>query len=387
MKKKITLMILALVAVVLNTGCIQEKTVIPVSVITGKIVVPEGKVATGVKVRVAGEGTYAFANEKGVYEIEMRKEGRFLLMARGVDFDINYVWVDTELEKTVSAPDIKLNSKIVGEAIWMANLIDYPDAKEFSVKSINPVWGTQVEKMYDDGTHGDSLSGDGIYTLRKNNLVSGYQQYKIVAGGKESNDPNSEQTLNGNSTLYIPESALKTVTGYITSAASTNVYASVKVATNKGARSAFLNSAGQYNFAVQGNGTEYLVFRSHNFDVKAIPIDLSKVTTLDNGPTQIEAKVAKRVKMICIKSEFSDAVGSPVVMGDFNNWRQDQMFDDGTYGDEVANDGIYTRVYDNVTYTGSSTLKYHFCVNGTDTVRDPYEEGNDGTYSTVTMQF
>lgn len=152
MKKKITLMILALVAVVLNTGCIQEKTVIPVSVITGKIVVPEGKVATGVKVRVAGEGTYAFANEKGVYEIEMRKEGRFLLMARGVDFDINYVWVDTELEKTVSAPDIKLNSKIVGEAIWMANLIDYPDAKEFSVKSINPVWGTQVEKMYDDGT-------------------------------------------------------------------------------------------------------------------------------------------------------------------------------------------------------------------------------------------
>lgn len=387
MKKRIIFMLFLLAAITINTGCIQKKAVIPVSIISGKIVVPEGKMPTGVKVRVAGEGTYGYANERGDYKIEMRKEGRFLLVARGMDFDVNYAWVEAELEKTVKAPDIKLDKKVVGEAIWHANIIDFPDAKDFSIKSVNPVWSVNTVKMYDDGTHGDVLSGDGIYTLRLDNLVTGQQQYKLVAGGKEVNDPNAEQVISGNSSIYIPESALKTVTGFVTSETASDVYASIKVATNRGARSAFLNTAGQYNFAVQGHGTEYLVFRSHNFDAKAIPVDLSKVATLDVGETKLNAKAPKRVKIICIRSEFNDAKGEPVVMGDFNGWRQDQLFDDGTYGDEVAGDGIYTRVYENVTYTGSTSLKYHFCVNGEDTVRDPYEEGNDGTYSTISIQY
>lgn len=387
MNKKIIFMLFLLSTIIINTGCIQKKAVIPVSIISGKITVPEGSLATGVKVRVAGEGTYAYANERGEYKIEMRKEGRFLLVARGMNFDVNYTWAEAELEKTTTAPSISLNKKVVGEAIWHANIIDYPNAKDFSIKSVNPSWNTKSVKMYDDGTHGDVLSGDGIYTLRLDNLVSGQQQYKLVAGGKEGNDPNAEQNISGNSSIYIPESALKTVTGFVTSETSSDVYASVKLATNRGARSTFLNTAGQYNFAVQGNGTEYLVFRSPNFDAKAVAIDLSKVATLDVGETKITAKTPQRVKIICIRSEFNDAKGEPVVMGDFNGWRQDQLFDDGTYGDEVAGDGIYTRVYDNVTYTGSTSLKYHFCVNGEDTVRDPYEEGNDGTYSTISIQY
>ena len=53
----------------------------------------------------------------------MRKEGRFAYGKR-VDFDINYVWVDTELEKTVSAPDISLTTKLWAKQFGY-NLIDY----------------------------------------------------------------------------------------------------------------------------------------------------------------------------------------------------------------------------------------------------------------------
>lgn len=388
--KKIIFMFMLMTIAVFNAGCIQEKTFVPVSVIKGTIKVPSGKVATGVKIRVAGESNYAYANEKGAYSIEMKKEGHFLLMAYGIDFDVNFAWVDSVLEDTVTAPDIRLNSKIVGESIWMANTVDYPNASAFKIKAISPSWQSD-EKMYDDGTHGDIVAGDGIFTLRKNNLISGLQQYKIVStengSDKTSNDPNAEQYYNSNSTIYIAESSVKTVSGYVTAEAATDVFSTVKVASNKGARSVYANSSGQFTFDVQGTGKEYLVFRSPSFEIQTKVIDLSKSSTLNVGEISLTPKVARRVKMVCIRSEFSDASGEPFVMGDFNNWRQDQMFDDGTYGDEVAGDGVYTRVYEDVSYTGSESLKYQFCVNGTSKVRDPYEESHDGDYSTITMKY
>lgn len=390
MMKKIIFLFMLMTIAVFNTGCIQEKSFVPVSIITGTIKVPSGKIATGVKIRVAGEGVSAYANEKGSYSIEMKKEGHFLLMAYGVDFDVNFTWVDAKLENSVTAPNISLNSKVVGEAVWMANTVDYPNASGFKVKAISPTWQSD-EQMYDDGTHGDIVAGDGIYTLRKNNLISGLQQYKIVSvengSDKANNDPNAEQYYSGNSTIYIAESSVKTVSGYVIASASTDVYSTVKVASNKGSRSVYANSSGQFTFDVQGSGDEYLVFRSPSFDIHAQKVDLSHSSTMNVGEVNIAPKLARRVKMICIRSEFSDASGEPFVMGDFNNWRQDQMFDDGTYGDEVPGDGIYTRVYEDVSYTGSETLKYQFCLNGVSKVRDPYEESHDGDYSTITMKY
>ena len=54
MKKRLMALFLTLLALV-TTGCIQEALVIPVATVTGKVVVPSGKVSTGVKITVAGE--------------------------------------------------------------------------------------------------------------------------------------------------------------------------------------------------------------------------------------------------------------------------------------------------------------------------------------------
>ena len=47
MKKKLALLLLTMLAFV-TTGCIQESLVIPVATVTGKVIVPSGKISTGV---------------------------------------------------------------------------------------------------------------------------------------------------------------------------------------------------------------------------------------------------------------------------------------------------------------------------------------------------
>ncbi|HQB83040.1 MAG TPA: carboxypeptidase-like regulatory domain-containing protein, partial [Candidatus Rifleibacterium sp.] len=214
MKKRLMALFLTLLALV-TTGCIQEALVIPVATVTGKVVVPSGKVSTGVKITVAGEPSLsAYANDKGQYTIEFRRSGRFLLVARGMDFDVNYVWVDAISEETVTAPDLKLDEKLVGEALWVASIVDFPDAVGFAIKSINPAWSQATEKMYDDGTHGDKLANDGIFTLRLTNLKTGSQQYSLdytlegETNPKNTKDPHREADLSGNSMIYIPESTV-----------------------------------------------------------------------------------------------------------------------------------------------------------------------------------
>ncbi|MEW6712123.1 MAG: choice-of-anchor X domain-containing protein, partial [Candidatus Riflebacteria bacterium] len=163
--KKIILLLALIVVAFTSTGCIQEALVIPVATVSGKVVVPAGKVPTGIKVTVAGESTSSYVNEKGEYSLEFRRSGRFLLIARGREFDVNYVWVDAEIEKTVSAADINVDEKIVGEGLWVATIVDFPTATKFWVTSVSPLWSPDSQEMFDDGTHGDKLANDGIFTL------------------------------------------------------------------------------------------------------------------------------------------------------------------------------------------------------------------------------
>ena len=389
MKKRLTALFLALVALV-TTGCIQESLVIPVATVTGKVVVPSGKTSTGIKVTVAGESTYAYVDEGGSYSLEFRKTGRFLLVARGRGFDINFVWVDAVSEKTVEAPDINLSEKLVGEAIWMASLVDFPDATAFNIKSVSPAWTQASEKMYDDGTHGDVLADDGIFTLRLNNLKTGNQQYAIEYGKSDgktttAGDPHKETTVNENSSLYIPESTVKLARGKVTSDLVGVNYNEVTLATRKGSRSMQLDSDGSYSFSMEGNGREYLVFRGKNFHARAIPVDLSTLTLLEVPTISISSKKSGEVKMILVASDFSE-VKDPTVVGDFTNWQPQKLYDDATNGDEVLGDGVYTRVFKNVNTT-NVYQKYAFNITATNQVKDPYQESEDGTYSVIQVKF
>jgi hypothetical protein len=387
MKKTILLLVLALMAVT-TTGCIQEALVIPVATVTGKIVVPPGKIPTGIKVTVAGESTSAYVNEKGEYSLEFRRSGRFLLVARGRNFDVNYTWVDAEIEETVSAPDVSLDEKIVGEAVFVASILDFEaDPIGFNLVNLEPAWEEESYKLFDDGTHGDKLANDGIFTRRFTNLRTGSQLYEfeVVFGENETatmDDPHQESERNSKSEIIIPESTVKLARGTVTSDLTGINYSEVKLATKKGSRSTFCDSDGGYSLAMEGNTREYLVFRSANLHIRAIPVDLSTVTVYDVPPTTLSAKKSGEVKMIMVKSDFAE-VTDPVVVADFTNWQPQQMYDDGTNGDEVAGDGVYTRMFTGV---APGYHKYAFNITDTSQVKDPYQESGDSEYSIVLVK-
>lgn len=386
MKKTLLLMVLVLVALS-TTGCVQEALVIPVATVAGKVVVPAGKVPTGIKVTVAGESTSAYVNEKGEYSLEFRRSGRFLLVARGREFDVNYTWVDAEIEKTISAPNITVDEKIVGEALWVATIVDFPEAKSFVVNSVAPLWSPATQAMFDDGTHGDKLANDGIYSLRLTNLKTGSQQYSIQytkADGsvKTEKDPHREGDRNSISEIIIPESTVKLARGKVTSDLTGINYSEVKLSTKKASRNIFCDSDGAYSMPMEGNSREYLVFRSANLHIRAIPVDLTTVTVYDVPTTTLSAKKSGEVKMIMVKSDFAE-VTNPVVVADFTNWQPQQMYDDGTNGDEAAGDGVYTRLFTGI---APGYHKYAFNITSTSQVKDPYQESGDSQYSIVLVK-
>lgn len=385
--KKTLLIICLLLVLFTATGCIQKKLVIPVATIKGKIVVPPGRVPTGVKITIAGESSFAYANERGEYSLELRKSGKFLLIARNRKFDLNYVWVDSVLEDEVEAPDIVLDDKIVGEALWIATLIDFENAKTIELVPQDPTWEEQYYKLYDDGTNGDKLENDGIYMLRLTNLRTGSQLYSLRItdeNGKTSivRDPHREGTRNSKSEIIIPESPVKLARGYITSDLVGVNYSEVKISTKKGSRNMFADSDGGYSMTMEGTGREYLVFRSPNFHIRAIPVDLSTVPLYEVPITTLSSKKSGELKMVLIKSDFAE-VTNPTVVGDFTDWHPEQLYDDGTNGDEVAGDGVYTRTF---TRVKPGYHKYAFNITDTNQVKDPYQESGDVKYSIIQVK-
>ena len=389
MKKTVFALFLALAALT-TTGCssIQEKLAQPVATVSGKVVVPSGQVPTGVKITVAGQPDYyAYVNSYGYYNLDIKESGRYLLMARGESFDPSFVWVDAKVEETVKPENINMSQKITGEALFMASLIDFPDARAFSVKSISPTWTQSTVKMNDDGLNGDVLANDGIYALRMTNITSGYQQYSLVWTDSNdktntAQDPHAESTYNKNSTVYIPEAAVKQAKGKVVSDLTGVNYSEVTLATKKGSRTTALNSDGSYTFAMEGSGREYMVFRSENFHIKIIPVDLSSVNVLEVPETTLASKQSGELRVMLVASDFAKCE-NPTVVGDFTNWQPMQLYDDGTYGDDAAGDGVYTR-----TFTGVSAgyHKYAFNITESNQVKDPYQESGDTSYSIIKVK-
>ncbi len=394
MKKLIFSIILCGIAL-FSSGCIQEHVVVPVATITGQIIVPAGKVPTGVAVSIVGSGDSVistYANENGEFELEVDRTGRYLIFARGNQFDINYKWVDAKVGESADMGPISLDEKIVGEGFWLASILDYQpekiiDNNAIFLKPSDPSWADDSYAMYDDGTHGDKLANDGIYSLRMANLTTGSQLYTFdvkLKDGKTENflDKHQEAERQGKSELSIPSSNIKLAKGTVTSDLTGVNYSEVKLSTKKGARTMNLNSDGTYKMAMEGNGKEYLVFRSQSFDIKAVPVDLTSVPVYEVPEVKLAAKQSRRLKLILIKNDFAD-VDRPVVVGDFTSWQPEQMYDNGTNGDDIAGDGVYTRVFTNV---APGFHKYAFNITQENQVKDPYQESGDSKYSIILVK-
>ena len=389
--KRQWILLLGIIISLFSTGCVQEKLVIPVATVTGKVVVPSGLDPLGIMLTVAANSAITtYVSETGTYKLEFTKPGRYLLVARSRYYDVDYAWVDALMETRVSAPDIVIRDKIVCESKWIATIVDFPDATKFRVKSIAPQWATQTVDMYDDGTHDDKFANDGIFTLRLANLATGYQDYMLVWSGlsdgevkeNEVKDPHQEGARSGVSEIYIREAEARLARGRVTSALTGVNYSEVTLATKGGARKISLNSDGTYDMPMDGSGREYLVFRSTNFDIRAVPVNLTTVPLYDVPDVILAAKTPGRVKLILVKSDFLEVV-NPMVVADFTGWQPEAMYDDATHGDEAAGDGVYT-------YTKSGVApgyhKYAFNLKEGSQVRDPYEESGDSQYSIISVK-
>ena len=170
--------------------------------------------------------------------------------------------------------------------------------------------------------------------------------------------------------------------GQVTSSLTGVNYAEVVLATKAGSRRINVDSDGKYSMPMEGNGKEYLVFRSITFHIRAIPVDLSTIPIFDVPTTTLSAKAAGEVKFMLIKKDFQD-VTNPTVVTDYGNWQPQPLYDDGTHGDEAAGDGVYTLLQTGV---APGYHKYAFNITTTNQVRDPYQESGDSQYSIVLVK-
>ena len=384
--KRLFLLLIAVIAFG-ATGCVQEALVEPVGTVTGRVIVPPGKDPLGIKITVAGNpGIAAYVNELGQYKLEFRKGGRYLLVARSRYYDADFTWADASVDQTNTAPDIILSEKIISEAKFLASIVDFPDATAFKVKSISPTWATSSVPLYDDGTHGDKYANDGVFTTRVANLASGYQTYQLTwtgpDGDKTVNDPHQEDTLDGKSLIVVPAPTTKIAQGKVVTSLTKVDFSEIALMSKAGARKIFLNGDGSYSMPMEGNGREYLVFRSPDFHIRALPVDLSTVSVYDVPDLTLAAKPSGEAKFILIKSDFAE-VSNPTMVADFTNWQPQPMYDDGTHGDETAGDGVYTLLRTGV---APGYHKYAFNVTPTAQVRDPYQESGDSQYSILNVK-
>ncbi|NLM18013.1 MAG: hypothetical protein GX221_09880 [Candidatus Riflebacteria bacterium] len=388
MKKKITAVLFIAICALFTTGCIQEQAFIPSSNIKGKVQVPPGQIPNGIKVTVAGKkGLSAYVDNRGNYSIEVREPGRYLLIAHGMDFEPDYVWVNVELEKETRASDINLAKKVVGEAKWIATIVDFPEAEEFYISPIEPKWTEGKQKMRDDGMSGDNLANDGIFTLKKRNVPSGYQSYEIVyktKDGKEKKvrDPHEELVYKNNSVTYVHAAPVKQAVGRVLSDLTGINYSEITLSTRKGSRTMKLNSDGTYTFAMEGSGKEYLVFRSDNIHIKAVPVDLTNVFYYEVPDVTVSSKKPGELKVSLIASDFAN-VTEPKVVGKFTNGEPVALYDNGLHGDDVAGDGVYSRLFTGLL---PGYYEYAFDISADRPVKDPYEEQGNEEYSIVRVK-
>lgn len=71
---------------------------------------------------------------------------------------------------------------------------DFPDNQWGGTASSNSTYDSKIDPLYDDGTHGDKVANDGIWSLVKD-IEPGRYQYKFVIDRNSwFTDPNALET-------------------------------------------------------------------------------------------------------------------------------------------------------------------------------------------------
>lgn len=244
----------------LLSGCVQDTVVVERSNVAGRIRIPQGFSAVGIRANIVGTGTnlnriellgpapgsseLGFSDVEGDFSIETKVLGRHYVVARGVNYDIGFGTVvvprftDTftvsELDSASIPPnDPRLTDgfndlvpKTPGQAVFLVFKADFGDFQSADIvgdfNNFDPADG--VIAVHDDGSQfdvdetqpgtqvsGDRVAGDGVFTRVSSDARfaefagDGGMKYGIIINKDERvrRDPYEEKSSRGRSVILI----------------------------------------------------------------------------------------------------------------------------------------------------------------------------------------
>jgi hypothetical protein len=261
-------------------------------------------------------------------------------------------------------------------------------------------WGT-TDPMYDDGTHGDLVPDDGIFSAVITVTTAGRSEWKVATADWSQSYPSANSWISttvASQTVRFTFDSNTYSDGWLPATNIVNANDNLSDWTAVGDWQGWDNANpatvmtdigfGRYflAYAVPTAGShEYKAVRTGSWDalgadnrsVNAVTISFD--TTVDNQTVYFLTDLATgRVRVYVPGTPPS----SPwYVRGDFNGWgTTDPLYDDGTHGDLVPDDGIFSAVI-TVTTTGHYGWKV-----ATDDWSQNYPSQNSWISTTVASQ-
>ncbi|MEW6096264.1 MAG: choice-of-anchor X domain-containing protein, partial [bacterium] len=218
--------------------------------------------------------------------------------------------------------------------------------------------GSSIQQMYDDGTNGDEIANDEIYTYKTTipkSVSLGMKKLIITAEDNVSNISKGTitlQVINPRITSVLPTSG---TVGTIVTIKGEGYLPSEQIRIDFGTTLticlATANTQGSFTatFMVdsQPYGTKTITATGvlSNTPAEAIFVLLDSLPPTIVNPHAIPeiVKIDKQVKLTAgVTDDYSGVKAVYIDLTPIEGSPNQSMFDDGTNGDEIANDGIYT---------------------------------------------
>ncbi len=256
-------------------------------------------------------------------------------------------------------------------------------------------WNNSSDPLYDDGTHGDWLAGDGIYTLDYSIAqAAGTYEWKIFECGTWNGYPNEEINNKWLYTASNPQTVkflLNTNTnisddGFLPKSYTTMVVDSAGALANSWTavgdwQSSTWNPSDPasqlsalapglyaitYTVATAKAGYMYKTTETggwgHQFGPDGRSVNSGNFLFTTTQASQVVAFYADTARgRIKAQPAGTPGTGLWYLRGEMNGWSgtQDRLYDDGTHGDLLAGDGIYTLHY---TFATTGTFEFKITV-------------------------
>lgn len=224
------------------------------------------------------------------------------------------------------------------------------------------------DSMYDDGTHGDMVADDHVWSITYSGLVAGTYQWGLasdvnnwlISGSTLSCTVGDDNSVTGITSYTLTYSDLMvditfTITDISKSLTDVQfsgwgngwVYEPMYDDGTHGDATANDNTWSltlphradrDYEWGAAEGGTQWLIPGSSPVVIVDSLGNVSGVTDFKYGGAS--------VTLIAI--DESDTISQLYATGTMNSWASDELFDDGTNGDETAGDHIWSRTYSNL---------------------------------------